>query len=103
MATEVLTVLSKQSARFQELENELVGLLGYLRFDFIKLLLLNRKKILFCTRLGQAQTGEEREAIEKEMMADAEGDAILQQLKGKTDKLLGGNISNRAKREQKYD
>lgn len=44
MASEVLAILSK-TTRFQELENELVGLLGYLRFDFIKLLLLNRKKI----------------------------------------------------------
>jgi hypothetical protein len=38
MADEVLAALAKH-VRFGELENELVGLLGYLRFDFIKVCL----------------------------------------------------------------
>jgi hypothetical protein len=39
MAGEVLAVLGKHM-RIGELENELVGLLGYLRFDFIKVCFL---------------------------------------------------------------
>lgn len=42
-------------------------LLDYERFDFIKLLVKNRKKITFCTRLGKAQTEEEKKQIEAEM------------------------------------
>ena len=38
-----------------ECENKLVLLLGHEKFDLIKLLLKNRYKLFFCTRLGRAQ------------------------------------------------
>lgn len=101
MATDCLSVLSNKTSRFGELENELVGLLGYLRFDFIKLLLLNRKKIVFCTRLGQAQSAQEKEEIEKEMGEDPELEIVLQRLKGGKAQGESGTISNRAKKEQR--
>jgi pre-mRNA-splicing helicase BRR2 len=38
-----------------ECENKLVNLLSHEKFDLIKLLLKNRFKLYFCTRLGRAQ------------------------------------------------
>jgi hypothetical protein len=57
-------------------------LLDYERFELIRVLLKNRAKILYCTKLKQAKTDEARLAVEEEMMADPSGagPAILQQL-----------------------
>lgn len=70
------------------------------------MLLLNRKKIVFCTRLGQAQSQEERAAIEAEMAQDSQGASILQALKGNNTNSKGGAdsgaISSRARKEQRY-
>ena len=46
------------------------------------MLLKNRAKVLYCTRLGQAQGAEDRAVIEAEMAADetGEGPAILEAL-----------------------
>ncbi|KAJ0394757.1 hypothetical protein P43SY_000331 [Pythium insidiosum] len=56
----------------------------YDKFEFIKLLLENRAKVLYCTRIKQAQSDEERKSIEAEMLADeslnGEGESILKQL-----------------------
>jgi pre-mRNA-splicing helicase BRR2 len=65
LAEKVLTILQSPDSRY--IENELVPLLDYERFDFVKLLVRNRKKITFCTRLGKAQSDEERKQIEAEM------------------------------------
>ena len=42
-------------------------LLDYDKFSFIKVLLRNRSKINYCTRLKQAQSDAERKVIEEEM------------------------------------
>ncbi|OQR87098.1 pre-mRNA-splicing helicase BRR2 [Achlya hypogyna] len=78
LAEEVLLVL--READLGACENKLVLLLDYDKFDFIKLLLTNRAKVLFCTRLKQAQSDAERAAIEAEMHADPSGLAILHAL-----------------------
>ena len=74
-----------------ECENKLVALLGYERFDLIKLLLNNRFKIFYCTRLGQAQSEKEKSVIVEEMKQTEAGVLVLDELesnnvrKGKDD------------------
>ncbi|GFE52758.1 sec63 domain-containing DEAD DEAH box protein [Babesia ovis] len=64
----------------QECENKLVLVLKYENFEFAKLVLRNRWKIMYCTRLGQAQTDAEKEAIFDEMRQSQEGLDVLQEL-----------------------
>eukprot|EP01041_Mallomonas_annulata_P002895 gene2895-5684_t len=87
-------------------ENKLVVLLDFDKFDFIKILLRNRSKIYYCTRLKQAQNENEKSSIEQEMANDIEGDgpAILDQLNQKAsveswtqDRI--GEFANKARKE----
>ena len=91
-----------------ECENKLVMLLGYDKFDLIKLLLNNRHKIYYSTRLGQAQSEKEKEKIIEEMKLSSAGVVILEDLekskerKGKDDfgynfKKEAANLSKKAK------
>ncbi|ORM42239.1 U5 small nuclear ribonucleoprotein helicase [Babesia sp. Xinjiang] len=64
----------------QECENKLVLILKYENFEFAKLVLRNRWKIMYCTRLGQAQNDTEKEAIFDEMRQSQEGMDVLQEL-----------------------
>ncbi|CDR96330.1 U5 small nuclear ribonucleoprotein [Babesia bigemina] len=75
---EILAVLGIPD--IQECENKLVLILKYENFEFAKLVLRNRWKIMYCTRLGQAQTDEEKEAIFDEMKQVQEGIEVLQEL-----------------------
>jgi len=68
MAAKVLQILEESDAR--ACENQLVMLLEFDKFDLIKLLLANRKVIMYCTRLKLVQTPQEKEAIEEEMEKD---------------------------------
>ena len=84
MANEVLGILQEQ-ANARVVENKLVSLLQFERFELVRLLMKNRPKVVFCTRLGQAQSDEERLAIEEEMAkAGPIGLAILEELKATT-------------------
>ena len=84
MANEVLGILQEQ-ANARVVENKLVSLLQFERFELVRLLMKNRPKVVFCTRLGQAQSDEERQAIEEEMAkAGPIGLAILEELKATT-------------------
>lgn len=65
----------------RDCENKLVLLLDYDKFDLVKLLTRNRSVVLYCTRLGQAQTAAERQNIETEMKDDPKLALILQALK----------------------
>lgn len=80
VATDVLQVLQLNDER--EVENKLVLLLEHDKFDFIKLLLTNRAKVMFVTRLRRAQSDEEREAIQTEMQNEpsGQGAAVLAEL-----------------------
>ena len=80
MADDVLDVLRVIDER--ECENKLVLLLDIDKFDFIKIVLKNRAKILYCTLLKQAQSDEDKATIQGEMLQDptGEGPAILEQL-----------------------
>ena len=65
LAEEVLGALEETDAR--EAENKLVLLLDFSHFDLVKLLLQNRLKIVWCTRLARAADDEAREALKAQM------------------------------------
>jgi len=83
LAAQILPMLQLDS---RACENQLVALLDYDKFDFVKLLMQNKTRIYLCTRLKQAQSEAERRAIEAEMLGDSEGEgaAILQELYSKS-------------------
>ncbi|KAG6487258.1 DExH-box ATP-dependent RNA helicase DExH12-like [Zingiber officinale] len=64
-AEEVLKILAEGDDR--DVENRLVMLLDYDKFQLIKLLLRNRLKIVWCTRLARAEDQDQRKKIEEEM------------------------------------
>uniref|UniRef100_A0A1A9ZDE9 U5 small nuclear ribonucleoprotein 200 kDa helicase n=1 Tax=Glossina pallidipes TaxID=7398 RepID=A0A1A9ZDE9_GLOPL len=78
-AADVLRIL-KDAADERECENQLVLLLSYDCFDFIKQLKLNRQMILYCTMLASAQSESESQHIRKQMRNDSHLAKILRQL-----------------------
>ncbi|KAL2643968.1 hypothetical protein R1flu_011555 [Riccia fluitans] len=79
LAEEVLRYLAEGDDR--DVENRLVMLLDYDKFDLIKLLLRNRLKIVWCTRLARAEDDEAKKKIEEEMNDEGPAmAAILEQL-----------------------
>jgi pre-mRNA-splicing helicase BRR2 len=62
-------------------ENELLTLLQYSHFDLVKLLCINRKAIVYCTRLLRAAgNADARAAVEDEMRNDAQLVRVLERL-----------------------
>ena len=82
LARDVLAALGPDGGDERACETRLVMLLDYDRFDFIKTLLANRSRVFYCTRLKQAQTEAEAEAVRAQMAADVDGGgaAILEAL-----------------------
>lgn len=78
-ANEVLSIL-KETDSERECENQLVLLLGYDCFDFIRMLKKNREMILYCTLLASSQSEPERQKIREKMRGDANLVKILRQL-----------------------
>ncbi|KAL2915246.1 Pre-mRNA-splicing helicase BRR2 [Polyrhizophydium stewartii] len=64
--TEAMEILSSAS-NARDAENDLVALFDYDKFDLVSVLTRNRTVIVWCTRLAQADSPEEREQIELEM------------------------------------
>ncbi|KAJ8969793.1 hypothetical protein NQ314_001578 [Rhamnusium bicolor] len=84
-ATEVLNVL-RDANDDRECENQLVLLLGYDCFDFIKQLKKHRQMILYCTLLAKSQSDSERQKIKDKMSEDSSLKRILKLLEtGKGD------------------
>lgn len=80
LAEEILKILAEDLEE-QEVETKLLVHLQFEKFPLIKLLLHNRLKIVWCTRLARAESPEQRKTIEEEMMALGPGlTAILDQL-----------------------
>lgn len=69
-----------QSGEEADIENNLVLLLDMDKFALVKLLLKNRLKIVWCTRLARAQNEEEVARLEAEMEANADTVKILKEL-----------------------
>ncbi len=63
MEPQVLAVLNSQTDI--ECENQLVSLLNYDKFALIKIFLVNRKKIYYCTKLHQTKVKPELEPPRK--------------------------------------
>ncbi|XP_023931317.1 U5 small nuclear ribonucleoprotein 200 kDa helicase-like [Lingula anatina] len=103
-AGEVLEIL-KSSSDDREAENQLVVLLGFNQFDFIKVLRQHRQMILFCTMLAQAQSQEERAKIEEKMSSDANLSKILHTLQetDKEDLVREERERRQAKRQTRVD
>ncbi|KAM8973353.1 U5 small nuclear ribonucleoprotein 200 kDa helicase [Pelodytes ibericus] len=78
-ADEVLDIL-KTAGDDRECENQLVLLLGFNTFDFIKILRQHRMMILYCTLLASAQSEAEKERIMGKMESDSELSKYLYQL-----------------------
>ena len=78
---EVLEIMQKSDNQ-RELENQLVLLLGYDCFDFIKMLLKHRNMVLFCTLVASAQSEIEKTSIKAKMSQDPDLVKILKQLEG---------------------
>jgi pre-mRNA-splicing helicase BRR2 len=107
LAGEVLEVLDiRNPTDVRECENKLLLLLRFDLFDTIKLLLYNRVRVWACVSMKRAQTEEERNVIEKELMSEPSGegkrvweeihsksraeDWSRERLRGLTDTLKGG-------------
>ncbi|XP_023876116.2 DExH-box ATP-dependent RNA helicase DExH12 [Quercus suber] len=66
LAEDVLKILAEGDDR--EVESKLLLLLQFDKFSLIKILLRNRLKIVWCTRLARAEDEEQKKKIEEEMM-----------------------------------
>lgn len=75
LSEDVYQVLSTEDDR--ECENALVSMLDYDKFDLIKVLLKNRLKVFWCTRLARSASEEETANIEAQMKADPAAAGIL--------------------------
>ncbi|CAL4236523.1 unnamed protein product, partial [Meganyctiphanes norvegica] len=73
----------------RESENKLVLLLGFEKFDFIKIINKNRMMVLYCTKLASAQSDKEKEKIRAEMSADPVLKRILAQLDNEIEAMDG--------------
>lgn len=80
VAEEVFSVL--QLADTREVENKLVTLLDFERFELVKELIHNKNRIVWCMRLARAENDAERKVIEQDMEPSAEGKAVLHALRG---------------------
>ncbi|GIY38374.1 u5 small nuclear ribonucleoprotein 200 kDa helicase [Caerostris extrusa] len=83
-AGEVLEIL-KTAVDDRDVENQLVLLLGYNQFEFIKILRQHRQMILYCSLLASLQSGAEKSKLKEKMQNDPELEKILRQLEN-TDK-----------------
>ncbi|EFC50388.1 U5 snRNP-specific spliceosomal protein [Naegleria gruberi] len=93
----ILDILSSSEDE-HDIENQLVQILDYDKIDMVQKLMRNRLKIIYCTRLHQAATKEEKEKIEQEMMTNDSLVKILEKLKGT--KISSGNTgTSRVERE----
>ncbi|KAI2798347.1 hypothetical protein RDWZM_004692 [Blomia tropicalis] len=78
-AGEVLKIL-KIARDDHEVETQLIVLLGFDMFDFIKILRHHRDMILYCTLLTQAQRQSDKQMIMEKMKSDPELAEILKKL-----------------------
>lgn len=87
LADEILTVLDfRGGSSIRECENQLLVLLGFERFDFIKLLLVNRVRIWGCVSIKRASDEATRDAVEKSLEEEetGEGSRTLEELRSRS-------------------
>ena len=96
------TLSTLQIADERICENKLVVLLDFDKFEFIKLLMKNRAMIFYCTKLRQAQTDQERAAVEEEIKTGHPELLLLIQQKASAESWTQdriGEFANKARRE----
>ncbi|XP_008558910.1 U5 small nuclear ribonucleoprotein 200 kDa helicase [Microplitis demolitor] len=102
-AAEVLAVL-RDAVDERDCENQLVLLLGYDCFDFIKQLKKYRYMIAYCTMLASSQSESERQKIRNKMNDDPTLAKILRQLDtGKGDDDGDETMEARAQRKRREE
>ncbi|GAB6023297.1 hypothetical protein CHUAL_008104 [Chamberlinius hualienensis] len=78
-AGEVLEIL-KNAVDDRDCENQLVSLLGFTQFEFIKTLRQHRLMILYCTMLAASQSEAEKDKIVDKMLSDIQLSKIYHML-----------------------
>eukprot|EP00956_Cyclotella_meneghiniana_P043106 scaffold253032_cov96-Cyclotella_meneghiniana.AAC.4 len=87
LSDEILSVLDfRGGTSIRECENQLLVLLGFERFDLIKLLLANRVRIWGCVSIKRATDETTRDAIEKSLEEEesGEGRRTLEELRSRS-------------------
>lgn len=100
LAEETLATLQITDERI--CENKLVVLLDFDKFEFIKLLMKNKAKIYYCTKLKQAQTDQERVIVEEEILKGHPELLALMQQKASAESWTQdriGEFASKARRE----
>lgn len=94
-------ILELANASIRDVENGLMELYEYEKFDLVKLLTQNRDLIVWCTRLQRAEGDEEKAAVEQDMR-DAALDWILTDLKETkvTTKITNGAAKQRESQQE---
>jgi pre-mRNA-splicing helicase BRR2 len=69
-------------ASFRDVENDLMALFDYEKFDLVKVLTVNRDALVWCTRLSKALSPEDRSNIINQMR-EIDLDWIIDELEGK--------------------
>lgn len=109
IADDVFSILSQKGP---SVENQLVMKLGFEKekFDFVKVLMKNKDKIVYCTRLRRAEDEAQRQAIRDEMKSSPELRSILEYLEApaiskeqRMEKELRMASARKRKRESKGD
>ncbi|GJD07113.1 Putative U5 small nuclear ribonucleoprotein 200 kDa helicase [Galdieria sulphuraria] len=80
VAEQVFRILSDESMNIRECENQLVLLLGFDKFELVKKLLINRWKIVYCTKLALSSSEDERKILQGKMKDDPQLSGILEEL-----------------------
>ncbi|EDQ89655.1 uncharacterized protein MONBRDRAFT_36978 [Monosiga brevicollis MX1] len=104
LADETLKVL-QEAKDDRECENSLVTVLGFDKFEFVKLCRKNRNVILYCTLRARAKSDQERKAIDATMAQDPDLAPILKELREgqSVDKAAEAKARREAQRQEKLD
>ena len=71
-----------EEKQLREIENDLMELFDYEHHELVQLLIQNRDKVVWLTKLARAETNEDRSAVEREMASEGL-QWILNELRGK--------------------
>jgi pre-mRNA-splicing helicase BRR2 len=100
--TEAALALLQSDATVRDVENDLMDLFDYEKFDLVKLLTQNRDLIAWCTKLQKAGDSEEKASIEQEIR-DAGLGWILTALKEDSTVAKKGSTAAKGKKDSVDD
>lgn len=85
IADEVLAILSTAEDD-RSCEYRLVTLLQFDKFDFLSLLLENRRAIVFCTKFARAKNTDEKAELEHQLLSEEGGNQLLKSIRNSATK-----------------